>query len=390
MAADVDKALLLKVAEAIADRTPVDWEGDREKGAGLESSLKQFRIIESVAAIHEVKDVVEAPDARDLLETVTEPSEPSKISTGGPIPKRWGPLQIKERIGGGGFGEIFRAYDPNLKIDVALKLLRRDRPGGDAADERFLDEARRLARVRHSNVLVVHGAERHDGRVGIWSDLIDGKTLEDRLQAEGPSSPQEAALIGIDLCHALAAVHQQGLVHGDVKTSNVMRERQGNIILMDFSSASERFSAQPVSDQEAIHGTPFFMAPEVLMGERKCSPASDIYSLGVLLYRLVSGKFPVMADSLLNLCQKHRNREAVPIRDVRPDLSPQFVQVLDQALEREPEQRYGTAGEMERALKTVIGVPHKEMKPLPKRPWWSRRSLLAALGGVLVASVVIY
>src|SRR5262249_11140650 len=161
----------------------------------------------------------------------------------GQEPFRWGPLEVRHRIGSGSFGEVFVARDPRLQREVALKLRR---AGALERSKRWLDEARRLARVRHPNVVTVYGADQHDGRGGLWMELVHGRTLEERLRHEGPLGAREGALIGAELCAALAAVHGQGLVHGDVKTHNVMREGApgasrdaGRIVLMDFGSAHE-------------------------------------------------------------------------------------------------------------------------------------------------------
>src|SRR5262249_8538823 len=125
---------------------------------------------------------------------------------------QWGPLSIAEKLGEGTYGEVFRAFDSRLEIDVALKLFRAQE---QRTSESFLDEARKLARVRHPNVLVVYGADVHENRVGMWTELLRGTTLEQIVTGQGPMSAREAANIGIDVCRALAAVHANGFVHGD-------------------------------------------------------------------------------------------------------------------------------------------------------------------------------
>src|SRR5262249_48722819 len=149
---------------------------------------------------------------------------------------------------------------------------------------------RTLARVRHRNVLSVLGAARHDGRVGMWTELVSGETLEESLARRGRFGDTEAARVGIELCRAQAAVHAAGLIHRDVKTRNVMRAEGGRIVLMDFGSVT-RWSPLESADAEAFRvGTPLAMAPEQLSGA-KLDPRADLYGLGVLLYRLVSGRY---------------------------------------------------------------------------------------------------
>ena len=389
MKAESESSLLQEIAEAIADSTPVDWESSEELDQESKDSVRQLRIIESVAAVHRASDEVSTPAVDGVAESgparaFSEASAPAPL----PFPK-WGSLELLEFIGKGGFGKVYRVWDPSLGRDVALKLLDTDRSHDEKKVKRFLDEARRLARVRHPNILVVHGADRHEGQVGLWTDLLQGTTLEERLSQQGPSSAHEASLVGIELCHALAAVHRAGLVHGDVKTTNVMRQQGGRIILLDFSAARECRPLDASGNEEPVVGTPRFMAPEVLLGESECTTAADIYSLGVLLYRLVSGRFPVEGKTFSELSEKIRNGHSTPILDVRSNLPDAFVQVLDRAMARDPSQRYATVGEMEHALATAVGV-----EPLPKdlpdvRAWWQQPVFALALAALLVIGVLV-
>ena len=151
------------------------------------------------------------------------------------VAERWGRLELLELVGKGTFGEVYRARDAQLQREVAVKLLHVGRPH-DGLVDRMLHEARALARVQHPNVVIVHDAEERDGRVGLCMEFVRGRTLEQLLLAEGPRGAREAALIGQDLCQALAAVHAAGLVHRDVKAQNVMRENGGRVVLMDFGA----------------------------------------------------------------------------------------------------------------------------------------------------------
>ena len=165
----------------------------------------------------------------------------------GNTPENWGPFRLVQKVGQGSFGEVYRAFDTTLEREVALKLLL---PQGVDEEDRFktlLREARAIARVRHQNVVPVYGVDKHDGRVGFWSDFVSGKTLSALLAAQGPFGPVEAAHIGIDLCRAVGAVHAAGLLHRDIKTGNAMREEGGRILLMDFGLTHDRGENQPLS-----------------------------------------------------------------------------------------------------------------------------------------------
>ncbi|MGH9866953.1 MAG: serine/threonine-protein kinase [Candidatus Polarisedimenticolia bacterium] len=340
---------LFSVAEAIGDGRPVDWEREGAAHPGLRGRLARLKVLEAVAVAHRATPVL--PPA--------QPPAPSP-------PASWGHLRILERLGGGGFAEVYRAFDTALEREVALKLPRHEveKAGrGRFSVVSFLEEARKHARVKHPNVLVIHGADFHEGRAGIWTDLLEGKTLEECLTSVGPFSEREAANIGIELCRALAAVHAAGMLHRDVKTSNVMREVGGRIVLMDFGCVGE---ATPVGAGTArqTSGTPAFMAPEVLLDGQPASVASDIYSLGAMLYRLVSGRDPVSAGALSDHFEKLRRGEVTPLLDARSDLSPAFARVVEKALAHDPSQRYASAGMLERALAAAEPVPPP---PRPRR-----------------------
>ncbi|MCX6629880.1 MAG: serine/threonine-protein kinase, partial [Candidatus Solibacter sp.] len=172
----------------------------------------------------------------------------------------WGPFELREQVGQGGFGEVYRAWDPKLQREVAVKLLLASRTSGAGAYESVLREARLTAKVRHPNVVSVHGVELHEGRVGFWTDFVRGKTLAALLAGQGSFGAREAALIGIELCGALGAVHAAGLLHRDIKPGNVMREEGGRILLMDFGLTHEAAGG-------GFGGTLPYMAPELLTGQ---------------------------------------------------------------------------------------------------------------------------
>jgi eukaryotic-like serine/threonine-protein kinase len=325
-----EREALRRLAEAITDETSVDWAAEEQSHPRMSSRFERLRLIEKIAEVH--RSGFSAPGPDEVL-------------------FEWGRLRVTEILGAGGFGTAYRAYDPLLQREVALKLLHDELSRRDLDRQRFLQEARRMARVRHANVLAIHGADIQDGRVGFWADLLDGATLEERLSVEGVLGQGEATIVGIELCRALAAVHAAGLVHGDIKASNVMRETGGRIVLMDFGAGSELVPATATG--ATVLGTPLALAPELFRGEAP-SPASDLYALAVLLYRLVSGRYPVTAESVEELGARHRRGERVPLMDARPDLTPAWIHVIDKGLSPDPGARYSTAGEMEAALASTM------------------------------------
>jgi serine/threonine protein kinase len=348
---------LHRLAERITDETPVDWITEARSSPQWAAQVRSFELIDSIAKAHRrAQSEAQAPAAAVLF--------------------TWGGLQILEQLGAGGFGVVYRAYDPKLQRDVALKLRHADAPG---SLRRWLEEARHLAQVRHANVVVVHGVDEHDGRAGIWFELVAGQTLEQLLDKQGRLGAREAAMIGVELCQALAAVHSAGLVHGDVKAANVIREDGGRIVLTDFGSVRE------IASEAAPATTPLFSAPEVLRGE-PAAAAADLYSVGVLLYRLVAGSYPIVADTLSELRSKVADGAAVPLRSVRPDLPGAFVAAVETALEPDLNRRCASAADLERALRLVLGQSAESAGGPPQRRLRARQ--IAGLAAVAMFVVL--
>lgn len=373
---DDDEAVsLLRLADSINDRTPIDWDREGQETPGLASRLRRLKSIEAIATAYRGAVALEEPPTEDEA-----PSTP--LFT-------WGPLRVIDRIGQGSYGEVFRAWDPTLARFVALKLWSAP-ASGDAFDpeapavRRILTEARRLARIRHPNVVTIHGADVHDGRPGLWADYLEGETLHARLEAGERLGAEEAAVVGVGLCRALAALHAARLVHGDLKAANVLRERGGRIVLLDFGSARDTRDAVAIS-AESLSGTPLAMSPEVLKGETPTA-ADDLYSLGALLFRLTTGRHPIEADSHETLLARHARGERLRLRDLRPDLPGGFVALVERALAPTRSERPASAAEFESGLWSVLraGEGPAVTARSPRRGagvWLAAAALLVVVGG---------
>ena len=343
---------LRRLAEAVADGAAVDWNAAGAAAPDLTPRLAGLRAIATISHwCHHVGEV-EAGAADAPGENEANAIAPAGRPESGPMPRHWGHLVLHECLGSGSFAAVYRATDPLLARDVAVKLFKPDRVPPGRGWDGVLGEARRLAQVRHPNVILVHGADVHAGRAGLWTELLRGETLEQSLERRGPYSADEAAIVGAELCAALAAIHATGLVHGDITTRNVMRADGGRIVLMDFGSAHE--SDEDGESPPRRTGTPLTLAPEVLDGAAP-SRAADLYQLGVLLYRLTTRAYPRIAASLDELQASHGRGQAVRLRDRRADLPASFVQVVECALDAEPTRRFQSTGEMERALRATLG-----------------------------------
>ncbi len=197
------------------------------------------------------------------------------------MPAQWGHLKLIEQLGQGSFGTVYRAFDPVLQREVALKLGRPDQQDKVSAQQ-TIDEARRQARVYHPNVLAVHGADVHDGCVGIWADLIEGKTLEAMLNDNGRFTRASLFNVVEQLTEAVAAIHAQDLVHGDIKAENIMMV-DDRLVLMDFGAARK-------TGKTARFGSPASMAPE-LFDQQPLSASTDLYAIGALVHRLATAEY---------------------------------------------------------------------------------------------------
>lgn len=375
-----DDDRVLEIAGAIADGSAPDW---GELDQALDDALGELRVIAGIAQMHR--------QASGEIPTVPADDLPRAERPDASKAERWGPLLLLERVGGGGFGEVYRAWDPALDHEVALKLLRvppraSPAPGAAATTGSVIREAQLLARVRHPNVITVHGALEANGQVGIWMDFLHGRTLDRVVADEGPMSAAEAAIVGDSLCRALAAVHHGGLLHRDIKASNVMREAGGRIVLLDFGTGSELALVSTPAATQRIVGTPLYMAPELFDGVAPSIP-SDIYSLGVLLFYLVTGTHPVTGRTLIDIRSAHQAGRRALLSDVRSDLPRNFIAVVERALSPEPEGRYQSAGAMLRDL-TAVTAP----SPAPRLDTdtagpWAARAMSAA--GVLAGAVLL-
>lgn len=256
---------------------------------------------------------------------------------------RWGPYQLKGVIGRGAWGEVYRGWDPRLQREVAVKLALGD-------ERQLLREARAMASVSHPNFVAVYEVARNARRTGIVMPWIHGQTLQQFVEARGPIESGEAATMGVELLEALHQLHQRVLLHRDIKPQNVMLDHDGRAILMDLGLAAPRY--QP--GQRGLAGTPLFLAPEVLAGAPH-SVATDLYSMGAVLFFLVAASLPVQAASLHQLRSAHATGEARPLNLVRPGLDHRFASVVQSALSFDPGTRPPSALEMARALRASGG-----------------------------------
>lgn len=322
------KPTLDGIADAILDGTPIDWRSVDTEDLADKAFVEQLK---TLAALRKMRRA-----------NVSMPPEPW----------RWGHLQVFERIGHGAFGDVHRAWDPRLDREVALKLLRSDVLDDDGPGSAVIEEGRLLARVRHPNVVTIYGAEPNDGRIGLWMEFVKGRTLEEALQSGRTFTAAEVTRLGVDLCAAVAAVHAAGLVHRDIKAQNVMLEDGGRLVLMDFGAGHEAGD----STGKATAGTPLYLAPEVLSGGA-ATRRSDVYSIGVVLFRLLTGSYPVFGGDLAGLRRAHATGDGADARLERAGIPVRLRRVLGRAIDPDPDRRYAGADMFGAALAALERAP---------------------------------
>ena len=352
---------LAELIDSVADGSSIDWDAVEAAAEddGERRLLAVLRMVAGVADVHRSDPPAAGPEQTVAAPRV-EPVETAPAADGSL--GHWGHFQLLQKLGEGAFGEVYHARDTWLDHSVAVKLLKPqlvDRP-------RFLHEARTLARIRHANVVAIHGADEHDGRLGFWMEFIDGHTLAQVVEREGARSASEAALIGQHLCQAMAAVHAANIVHRDIKAQNVIRQSgTGRIVLMDFG-AGEAMDAERAGRRP--RGTPLYLAPELFDGSA-ATRETDIYALGVLLFNLVTRSYPVYGATVDELVRAHRRDARHHLGDMRPDLPDDFVRVVETMVAVDPARRYHSATEARKALEEVVApaVPGPAPQPPQRR-----------------------
>jgi serine/threonine protein kinase/tetratricopeptide (TPR) repeat protein len=275
------------------------------------------------------------------------------LSPAAPPPAAFGRYEVRKRLGEGAFGAVYLGHDTQLDRPVAIKVFRggSDVPAAEA--DRLMREARRLARLRHAGIVAVHDVGTQDGQVFIVSDYLDGEDLARWLKRHSPTWQQTAVIVAA-VAEALAHAHAQLTIHRDVKPANILMTSDGNPVLVDFGLALDDASAG-AAELGVIAGTPTYMAPEQVAGKaHRIDGRTDIYSLGVVLYEVLSGRVPFRADKSEELMRQVRDDEPQPLRQLARDVPPELERICHKALSKKMQDRYTTAADLAADLRRVI------------------------------------
>jgi serine/threonine protein kinase len=249
--------------------------------------------------------------------------------------------RLVRMIGSGGMGTVWEAEDEVLGRPVAVKVLSESLAAGERAVRRFEREAEASARLSGPHIAAVYDFGRSEGRPYMVMELVRGETLVDRLTREGPLPPQEAARIATQVAEALEEAHAAGIVHRDVKPGNLMLTPAGDVKVMDFGIAAAAWAVR-ITTSGLVLGTPSYLAPEQAKGE-KTTPASDVYALGAVLYEMVAGHPPFVAESPVAVALAHVREDPPPLHQVAEGVPPNLAAASMAALAKDPAERPASA-----------------------------------------------
>jgi serine/threonine-protein kinase len=271
-----------------------------------------------------------------------------------------GKYRVVSRLGRGGMGTVYKAVDETLDREVAIKCLNPDVADKDTL-KRFRAEAVMLARLNHPNIATLFELTEHDGQLLMVMEFVGGETFDKLVDRVGPMPVDRAAHLCVQVLDALASAHRAGVVHRDLKPANLMLTESGRAKVMDFGIA-RMSGAERLTNDGFMVGTPAYMSPEQVLGG-EIDGRADLYSMGVVFYRLITAQLPFKADSGIAMVQKQLHDVPTPVRQLRTELPEACEDILTRALAKAPADRYPTADHFKAALEVLSDVAAAEMLP---------------------------
>ena len=280
--------------------------------------------------------------------------------------------QLLESLGAGGMAEVYRARDLMLERSVAIKIQRADYSSDEEFQERFRQEARAAANLSHPNIVTVHDFGLDSGQLFIVMEHVPGSDLKSIIRKRGRFTVEEAIPIMVQACAGIGYAHRAGLVHCDVKPHNLLITPDHRLKVTDFGIARALSTIRPGDREDVVWGSPQYFAPEQAKGQAP-SPASDVYSLGIVLYEMLTGTLPFNANTAEELARQHIHKQPLPLGEYLPDVPPMLEQIEAKILSKEPSARYRTADQLGRVLhrfgtvrEDVVQTPPVQVQEAPR------------------------
>jgi eukaryotic-like serine/threonine-protein kinase len=273
--------------------------------------------------------------------------------------ERIGNCRIVDEVASGGMAVVYRAIQDHLNRTVAIKALKTSVSGDQAVITRFEREAQSLANLQHENIIHIYDFHKERGALFIVMEYVQGIDLYDLLDTCGRLPIDVAAVIAMQVARALDYIHYRGIVHRDIKPANIMISRQGGVKLMDFGIARDRNYESDLTETGTGIGTPSYMSPEQILGDR-LDARTDIFSLGIVLYQMVTGGKPFVEDEQRSVMHKIRLEKHERARRLNPDIPRDLERIIDKCLEKEPRHRWRSAQALVMALERFL-AKHVEM-----------------------------
>jgi len=268
------------------------------------------------------------------------------MDSGALLNKRY---QLLEQLGTGGMSNVYRARDLMLERNVAIKVLHENYSKDQSFQDRFRQEARAAANLSHPNIVTVHDFGYDFAQLFIVMEYIPGKDLKTILRQRGRYTVEEGIPIIVQACAGIGYAHRAGLVHCDIKPHNMIVTSDSRLKVTDFGIARALSTIQPDERADVVWGSPQYFSPEQATGEAP-SPSSDVYSLGIVLYEILTGALPFNAPTSDELARMHLEDHPIPINEYIPDIPPALEQIVMKVLSKEPSARYRTADQLGRVL----------------------------------------
>ncbi|MCQ3954808.1 MAG: hypothetical protein DPW15_16330, partial [Chloroflexi bacterium] len=287
------------------------------------------------------------------LASHTQCYNPSTMTEGALLNDRY---QLQETLGSGGMANVYLARDVVLDRPVAVKVLRREYSANENFQKQFLLEARSAANLSHPNIVTVHDFGIADNLIYIVMEHVPGKDLKALVRERGRYPYQQAIPLLIQACAGVGYAHRAGLVHCDIKPHNMLVAKDNRLKVTDFGIARALATIKPGERNDVVWGSPLYFAPEQAAGETP-TPASDVYSLGIVLYEILAGTPPFTASTADELARLHISARPLPISEYVPDIPPSLEEIVMKILSKEPSSRYRTADQLGRVLQKFGTAP---------------------------------